>query len=90
MILAGHHAQAQGSNCAPRDTLIERLASQYGERRQAVGLANNNTLVEVYSSDESGSWSIVVSTAGGPSCLVAAGTAFQLTDDPLPDTNEGT
>lgn len=90
LILATQHAQAQTTNCAPRDAMVERLAAQYGERRQAMGLGNNNTMVEFFVADADGSWSVIVTAPGGMTCLVAAASAFQLTDDPLVDTSAGT
>lgn len=88
MLLATTHAQAQGANCAPHAAIIERLAENYSERRQSIGLGNNNTTIEVFASDTTGTWTITVTAAGGLTCLVAAGTAFQVTNGALPDTNE--
>ena len=64
-------------NCAPRDVVIERLASAYGETRQSVGLAQNNTVFEVYASTTTGSWTLTVTNAAGTTCLVASGQAFE-------------
>ena len=77
-------AQAQGRNCAPRDVIVERLATGYGETRQSVGIAANNTLVEIFASEESGSWTILVTQLTGVSCLVASGQSFQKTNESLP------
>lgn len=88
MLLATTHAQAQGANCAPHSAIVERLAENYGERRQSMGLGNN-TVIEVFASDTTGTWTITVTAAGGLTCLVAAGNAFQITTDPLPETNDG-
>ncbi len=90
MILAADHAMAQGvARCAPREAIVERLASRYGESRQSVGLGNDNTLVEVYASDETGSWSITVTRAGGPTCLVAAGNNYQYLAEALTTPDSG-
>lgn len=89
MLLAANHAQTQGANCADHATIVERLAQNYGERRQSMGLGDNNTILEVFASDTTGTWTITVTAAGGLTCLVAAGRAFQMTTDALPDTNDG-
>lgn len=89
MLLAANHAQAQGANCAGHATIVERLAQNYVERRQSMGLGDNNTILEVFVSDTTGTWTITVTAAGGLTCLVAAGRAFQVTTDALPDTNGG-
>lgn len=70
-------------NCAPRQAVLERLADTYGETRQSIGLASNNTVVEVFASGDSGSWTIIVTNARGLTCLVAAGRSFEtLSEDP--------
>lgn len=76
-------AQAR-NNCAPRDAVIERLAEGYGETRQSIGLGANNAVVEVFASDETGSWTITVTAPGGLTCLVASGQSFEAVTDPLP------
>lgn len=75
--------QAQ-QNCAARDLVIERLASAYGETRQSIGLAQNNTMVEVFASTTTGSWTITVTNASGLTCLVASGQAFERLEETLP------
>lgn len=81
MLLATQHAFAQGANCGDRDTVIERLAEGYGETRQSVGLAPNNSVVEVYASLETGTWTITVTNAAGITCLVASGQAYEATHE---------
>lgn len=82
-------AQAQ-QNCAPRALVIERLASSYGETRQSIGLAQNNTMVEVFASTDTGSWTITVTNAVGLTCLVASGQAFERLAESLPTPAEDT
>jgi hypothetical protein len=74
----------QAPNCAPRDTVVERLASSYGETRRSIGLGANNSVVEVFASLESGTWTITVTTAQGLTCLVASGQAFETLAESLP------
>ena len=59
--------------CAPRLLVIERLAEQYGETRQSMGLHANGGVLEVYASPGSGTWTIIITMPNGISCLVAAG-----------------
>lgn len=76
-------AQA-GPSCAPRDVVVERLATKYGESRQSIGLGANNAVMEVFASDTSGTWTIIVTTASGLTCLVASGLAFETLAEALP------
>lgn len=72
------------NNCAPREAVVERLSEGYGETRQSIGLGANNAMVEVFASDETGSWTITVTAPGGLTCLVASGQSFEEVTDALP------
>ena len=78
LILATQHAFAQSTrNCAKREVVVERLSSKYSETRQSIGLGTNNTMVEVFASIQSGSWTIIATMPSGLACIVAAGQAFE-------------
>lgn len=83
MALAAQQVSAEGTrNCAPRQIVLERLTSQYGETRQSIGIGANNSVIEVFASGESGSWTITVTLPNGMTCLAASGQSFeQLTED---------
>lgn len=82
VVLAHQAAHAQGqSNCAQRSQVVERLETKYGESRRSVGLAANSGVVETFASDESGTWTIVITLPNGMTCLVAAGNAFEPVED---------
>lgn len=85
MILATGHAFAQqvNRNCADRETVVDRLANTYGESRQSIGLAPNNSVVEVFASLETGTWTITVTSPAGMMCLVASGQAYEPTEGDL-------
>lgn len=68
------HAAPQ---CATHDDVSSQLAKQYGETPTSMGLAQDNTVMEVYSSAESGSWTITVTLPTGMTCLVAAGQHYE-------------
>jgi len=87
-LLAGT-AAAQTRNCAPHAIVVERLAAGYGESRQSIGMSSNNTVLEVFASPETGTWTITVTQPGGPTCLVASGEAYQHLNEDVPNTDEG-
>jgi hypothetical protein len=89
MFLAANHANAQSGNCADHAQVVERLATAFGESRQSLGLAADNTVVEVFASMDTGSWTITVTRPGGPTCLVAAGQAYQYLNEPLANFDTG-
>ncbi|MDP5084190.1 MAG: hypothetical protein NWQ23_02135 [Yoonia sp.] len=83
MMIAATQTQAQTGNCADHAQVVERLAERYGESRQSIGLGSDNAVVEVFASMDTGSWTITVTRPGGPTCLVAAGQAYQYVNEPL-------
>ena len=78
---------AQSRNCATHAAVVERPAAGYGETRQSNGMGADNTVVEVFASLETGTWTIT--QPGGPTCLVASGQAFQVLAEALPNTDKG-
>lgn len=83
MMLAANQSQAQSGNCADHAQVVERLAERYGESRQSIGLSSDDAVVEVFASMDTGSWTITVTRPGGPTCLVAAGQAYEYLNEPL-------
>lgn len=85
LTLGARETQAQvNRNCAPRDAVVERLMQSYGETRQSVGLGRDNSMVEVFASALSGSWTITVTSPMGLTCLIASGQSFETLDESLP------
>lgn len=82
-------AQQSSNTCAPHEVVVERLAERYGESRQSIAIGSDNSVVEVFASSETGSWTITVTFPGGPTCLVAAGFAYEHLGEDLPNTDEG-
>ena len=89
MLLAAQQTQAQTGNCADRAQVVKRLAERYGESRQTIGLSSDNSVVEVFASMDTGSWTITVTQPGGMTCLVAAGQAFRYRNEPLANFDQG-
>lgn len=83
VLLTATQSHAQSRNCADRQAVVERLTTKYGETRQSIGLANNNAVIEVFASSDSGSWTITVTNTQGVTCLVAAGRSFERLDEAM-------
>ena len=66
----------RAAQCAPHDTLAVDLAHQFGEQPRSMGLAQDNTVMELYASD-TGTWTLTVTLPNGMTCLVAAGDNFE-------------
>lgn len=80
--LAANSASAQ-QNCAPRAVVVDRLADAFGESRQAIGMARQGRVVEVFASLETGTWTITITLPSGVTCLVASGESYENLDEDL-------
>jgi hypothetical protein len=69
-------ASAQ-SLCGARDAVVDMLGERYGETVRSVGLAGRDRIVEVFASEETGSWTILVTNSAGVACLVASGQHYE-------------
>lgn len=76
-------AEAQNRNCGPRTKVLETLAGKYKESRRSIGLATQGRVMEIFASEETGSWTITVTMPNGMTCLVASGQAFEDIDEEL-------
>jgi len=74
--LVASAAMAQ-PQCNERDNVLELLAKKYKEAPIAAGVTNTGALVEVLNDPKSGTWTIIVTTPQGMSCLVAAGEGWR-------------
>lgn len=83
-------AAAQSARqCGPRDAVVEQLENRFSESRQAMGLAANNAVVELYANPATGTWTITATMASGLTCLIASGEAYQALAETL-TPGEGT
>lgn len=63
--------------CGEREAIVAQLERKYGETRRSIGLQQGRGVVEVYASDKTGSWTILMTDTAGKACLMAAGEAFE-------------
>lgn len=82
-VLATPGAQA-AQQCAKREVVVSQLTERYGETRRSVGLSANNTVMEMFASQSSGSWTITVTLPDGMTCLVASGQGYETVAEELP------
>jgi hypothetical protein len=88
LFLVPHGAAAQGQQCAPREDLVTHLTEKYGETRQGMGLAGPDTMMEVYASPDTGTWTITMTMANGTMCMVASGQGYERLAEELPAKGE--
>lgn len=82
LVLASASAMA-APQCNSRATVLQLLAQKYSEAPVAVGVANNGGLVEVLSTGDGQTWSIIITSPKGMSCLVAAGEGWRMFEEQM-------
>ena len=88
-LLATNHAFGQNlRQCGERAQVVNRLAEGYGETRQSLGLGANNAVIEVFASEETGTWTITVTLPDGRTCLIASGKSYEELDEELAPVGE--
>ena len=65
------------SSCESRETVLSFLSQQYSEAPVAMGVAKNGGLVEVLTSGAGSTFTIIVTTPNGQTCMVAAGEGWE-------------
>ncbi|HEY9549770.1 MAG TPA: hypothetical protein VIR45_09745 [Kiloniellaceae bacterium] len=76
MLTLNFPAAAQSQQCAAREAVLERLSDHYHEEPVSIGVTATGSLLEVLASPE-GSWTIIISVPGGPTCLVSSGEGWR-------------
>lgn len=73
---------AQGQvYCDRRDIITARLESRYEEFQAAAGLATTGALVELWATQDGATWTLLVTTVNGITCVIAAGFHWQAMPD---------
>ncbi|CUH85440.1 hypothetical protein [Thalassovita mediterranea] len=59
--------------CLQRSILVERLESRYNEQLSGGGLQSAQQLLEVWTSPQTGSFTVFITRADGLACIMATG-----------------
>lgn len=77
LAFAAPAAHGETRSCAQREKVVARLAERFGETLQSIGLQSERGVVEVYASEATGTWTILLTGPDGAACLLAAGEAWE-------------
>ncbi len=75
-ILVSSVAMAQVP-CDQRDKIVEWLAVKYKEAPIATGISSTGSLIEVLSTHDGETWTLIVSSPDGNSCLIGSGQGWR-------------
>ncbi|PKA39535.1 hypothetical protein CWR43_32055 [Rhizobium sullae] len=78
LIIAHPHSAASQMmrSCAGRSEVVSFLDKNFAEKLTAVGLINQNAILEVYAA-ESGTWTLIITDVHGVSCLLLSGDSWE-------------
>ncbi len=68
--------QRAGPVCGDRTALMTQLKGKYSEQPKSMGLAANGSVLEVLTA-KTGTWTILLTTPNGITCLIAAGEHWE-------------
>ncbi len=69
--------QDQAQQCDQRAKVLGHLAQKYKEAPIAVGVTSSGGIVEVLTTGDGQTWTIIVSDPNGTSCLIATGEGWR-------------
>jgi hypothetical protein len=64
------------STAAPRSQIVNVLNQRYAEMPAALGLAHDGSLVEIFTSSDGSTWTMVLTQPNGMSRIMAEGKAW--------------
>jgi hypothetical protein len=68
-------APALAAQCAPREQVVQHLASDYNEKPVGMGLSASGALVVMFASP-AGTWTAVMVSPAGAACVVDVGDGW--------------
>jgi phage/plasmid primase-like uncharacterized protein len=63
--------------CGQRDKIVEWLAEKHKEAPIAAAVSSEGSLIEVLSTHDGDTWTLIVTSPDGNSCLIASGQGWR-------------
>ena len=76
LLVNSSSAVAQGAECGDNNKILRHLEEKYNEVVKHAAITGRGALAE-WTVAPSGSWSMLVTIPGGPTCLVSSGDSWQ-------------
>lgn len=85
LVLAASDSFAAPTKCAQREEILSWLARAYGERPVATGVTSGDALMELARTRDGATWTLLVTSASGRTCVLAAGEGWRTQASPTWD-----
>ncbi len=76
-VLSSQSVMAQRSSCGEGAALIAHLEKDWGEGAAIIALDAAGRMVRILVNPETGTWSMLVTGPGGPTCMISHGSAWE-------------
>ena len=70
--------------CYPRDALVQRLLNYHQEKPVVRGLASNGGLLELFAKEDGSTWTMVMTSPQGLSCVIGVGNILMIIEKEEP------
>jgi hypothetical protein len=77
LLLGAKAAGAQEASCSSHGEITKQLEQRYAEAPVSLGLSSSGRLVQVFSTEDGATWTMVLTRPDGLSCVVASGKYWQ-------------
>ncbi len=75
--MLGLPASASRHCYANRQDVVDWLAGRFQEARVSMALSEDGLVLEVFRNEDGSSWTIIVTTVAGPTCIISHGRAWE-------------
>lgn len=89
LLAAALPAAAENVECGNHSEIVTQLQNRYNESRHGMGIASNDSVLEIFASEASGTFSVLITLPSGQTCLIASGNDYQSLAEPLPAKGKG-
>ncbi len=76
LVLLSSAAMAQVP-CGQRDKVVESFAVNFKEAPIATGVSSNGRLIDVLSTQDGDTWTLIITSPDGNSCMIASGQGWR-------------
>lgn len=87
--LTASAAEVGPNGCSTRANVLSHLSSNYAEAPVAIGLAENGGVIELLTSGQGSTWTIIITMPDGTTCMLAAGEDWEQVSQSMAASGSG-